>query len=79
MTEKPNYRTRIYENYATNFQDASNTFDDASAWHWGRAYRHYLRGWLPDDKNASTALDILGEAHGCARWYLLIANSDCEV
>ncbi len=52
MTETTNYRTRIYENYATNFQDAPKIFDKAAAWHWGRAYRHYLRGWLPDDKNA---------------------------
>ncbi len=46
------YRTRIYENYATNFQDAPETFDETAAWNWGRAQRHYLRGWLPDDKNA---------------------------
>ena len=52
MTETTNYRNRIYENYASNFQDAPKTFDKAAAWHWGRAYRHYLRGWLPDDKNA---------------------------
>ena len=46
------YRTRIYENYATNFQDAPTIFDETAAWRWGRAYRHYLRRWLPEDKNA---------------------------
>ncbi len=46
------YRNRIYENYASNFQDAPKTFDKATARHWGRAYRYYLRGWLPDDKSA---------------------------
>lgn len=53
MSESTDYRTRIYENYATNFQDAPKTFDEAAAWYWGRAYRHYLRGWLPEDKGAS--------------------------
>jgi len=46
------YRDRIYENYATNFQDAPTIFDEAAAWRWGRAYRHYLRRWLPGDKDA---------------------------
>lgn len=46
------YRTRIYENYASNFQDAPKIFDEDTAWHWGRAYRYYLRGWLPKDKCA---------------------------
>ncbi len=46
------YRTRIYENYATNFQDAPKTFDETAAWQWGRAQRYYLRNWLPQDKSA---------------------------
>ena len=46
------YRTRIYKNYATNFQDAPKTFDEAAAWQWGRAQRYYLRNWLPQDKSA---------------------------
>jgi len=46
------YRTRIYENYASNFQDAPEAFNEAAAWHWGRAQRYYFRQWLPEDKNA---------------------------
>ena len=49
---KSNYRTRIYENYASNFQDAPKTFNDDAAWQWGRLQRYYLRDWLPEDKNA---------------------------
>ena len=46
------YRARIYENYATRFQDASEHFDSTAATRWGRAYAHYFRNWLP---NASEA------------------------
>lgn len=46
------YRARIYERYASRFQSAPATFDVEAARRWGRAYRHYLRGWLPRDKNA---------------------------
>ena len=52
MSHQQDYRTRIYENYATSFQDAPKSFDQEAAWHWGRGYRHYLRAWLPEDKNA---------------------------
>lgn len=41
------YRERIYARYATNFQDAPALFDRAASLAWGRAYRHYFRGWLP--------------------------------
>ena len=51
MDYSTNYRARIYENYASNFQDAPEIFDEEAAWHWGRAQRHYLCHWLPDDKN----------------------------
>jgi 2-polyprenyl-3-methyl-5-hydroxy-6-metoxy-1,4-benzoquinol methylase len=47
------YRERIYENYATNFQDLSLSFDEANSRAWGKAYHHYFRGWLPTDKSAS--------------------------
>lgn len=43
----PDYRVRIYERYASRFQDAPQAFDLATARRWGRAYRYYLRGWLP--------------------------------
>jgi SAM-dependent methyltransferase len=41
------YRKRIYEHYASCFQDAGAHFDTAAAERWGRAYDSYLRGWLP--------------------------------
>lgn len=41
------YRARMYERYARNFQDAAEEFNAAAATRWGRAYAHYFRGWLP--------------------------------
>lgn len=52
MIQYEDYRARIYENYATNFQDAPRIFDENAAWHWGRTYRYYLRGRLPEKKSA---------------------------
>jgi len=51
------YRQRIYERYASLFQDAPEVFDEAGARRWGRAYRHYLRGWLPGD-NAARIVEL---------------------
>ncbi len=48
-----NYRERLFARYATGFQGRNLTFDQAAAERWGRPYRHYLRGWLPDSKTAS--------------------------
>jgi SAM-dependent methyltransferase len=45
------YRSRIYEHYATNFQDAPATFDHEASARWGRAYRHYFRKWLPPSRD----------------------------
>ncbi len=45
------YRARIYERYASNFQDAFGPFDHTQAARWGRAYDYYFRGWMPTDKN----------------------------
>lgn len=53
MTELPEYRQRIYERYASCFQDTSMAFDLASADRWGRAYDSYLKGWLPERKDAA--------------------------
>jgi 2-polyprenyl-3-methyl-5-hydroxy-6-metoxy-1,4-benzoquinol methylase len=53
MTELPEYRQRIYERYASCFQDTSMAFDLASADRWGRAYDSYLKGWLPEQKDAA--------------------------
>jgi SAM-dependent methyltransferase len=33
-------------------QDATLHFDPSAAGAWGRPYRHYLRGWLPQDLDA---------------------------
>jgi len=60
-----NYRARIYERYATNFQDAPEGFDAEAAWIWGRAYKYYLRDWLPENKD-SCILDV-----GCGGGKLL--------
>lgn len=57
MSIPEDYRTRIYARYASNFQDAPASFDIGAAWRWSRAYRHYLKGWLPADKEANM-LDV---------------------
>lgn len=46
------YRQRVYAEYATNFQDAPDVFDEEGSRRWGKAYRSYLRGWLPENKDA---------------------------
>lgn len=57
------YRQRIYAEYGTNFQDAADIFDIEGSRRWGKAYRAYLRGWLPEDKDA----DIVELACGGGR------------
>jgi len=59
------YRARIFEDYAASFQDAGDRFDEAAELRWGRPYHSYLRGWLPDSRDASIA-DL-----GCGRGGLL--------
>ncbi len=49
------YRQRIYENYATGFQDAPENFDFAEAQRWGKPYDWRLRGWLPASRDAAIA------------------------
>ncbi len=56
-TEPADYRQRLYQNYATLVMRTSGTFDEAAADRWGKAYDHYLRGWLPADRNAAV-LDV---------------------
>lgn len=58
-----NYRKAIYDNYARDFTNASNALDEPAADRWMKSYRHYLRGWLPEDKNSS----ILDAACGSGR------------
>lgn len=47
------YRSRIFKEYASYFQDANLVFDPVKASRWGKAYDFYLRGWLPENKNAA--------------------------
>jgi len=49
---RADYRERIYARYGTNFQNTGERFDKAKSKQWGKAYRHYLRGWLPIDREA---------------------------
>ncbi|MFX0139256.1 MAG: class I SAM-dependent methyltransferase [Candidatus Hodarchaeota archaeon] len=60
-----NYRKKIYPEYASRMQDASPVFNKNEAVRWGKAYDTYLRGWLPDRKNAAV-LDV-----GCGGGNLL--------
>ena len=54
------YRNRIYEHYAFNFQDALTHFDLRAAFRWAKGYDYYLRNWLPANK----AADIVDVACG---------------
>lgn len=47
------YRARIYERYASDWQDAATEFDESGSRRWGKAYQYYLRGWLPESKDAN--------------------------
>ena len=51
--DNPEYRKRIYTEYATRFQDEKEVFDQAGSSRWGKAYDYYLHDWLPKDKGAS--------------------------
>lgn len=51
-SKRVDYRARIYERYASDWQDAAPEFDESGSRRWGKAYRYYLRGWLPDYKEA---------------------------
>ena len=57
MAAPEDYRQRIYSRYASAFQGSDLQFDPVAAWAWGRAYRHYLRGWLPESP-AAPMLDV---------------------
>lgn len=62
------YRTRIYERYATTFKGRTETFDREEASGWGRAYHHYLRDWLPAAKDAR--ITDLACGHGNLLFFL---------
>jgi 2-polyprenyl-3-methyl-5-hydroxy-6-metoxy-1,4-benzoquinol methylase len=59
------YRARIYQEYASRFQDAGPIFDEAASDRWGKAYNFYLTEWLPTDPEAQ-----IGEL-GCGGGRLL--------
>jgi SAM-dependent methyltransferase len=67
-----NYRSQIYDQYASKMQGAGTVFDVKAARKWGKAYRYYLRGWLPRDKNAK----ILECACGYGR-FLQFLKDEC--
>jgi 2-polyprenyl-3-methyl-5-hydroxy-6-metoxy-1,4-benzoquinol methylase len=48
-------RRSIYSRYGTDFQDAPDVFEPEAAIRWAKAYRWYLRGWLPSSLDASIA------------------------
>ncbi len=48
-------REAVYASYGCDFQDTAERFDAGAADRWGRAYGWYLRGWLPDRRDAAIA------------------------
>ncbi len=46
------YRTRMYKEYASYFQDIQQEFDAAVAERAGKVWDYYFRGWLPERKDA---------------------------
>jgi 2-polyprenyl-3-methyl-5-hydroxy-6-metoxy-1,4-benzoquinol methylase len=46
------YRKRIYDKYASEFQNTNPSFNSKEAFRWGRAYDYYFRHWLPEDMGA---------------------------
>ncbi len=59
------YRKRLYEKYASKSEDSLKEQTLAEVDRWTRPYKKYLKGWLPEDKQA-VILDI-----GCGRGRLL--------
>ncbi len=47
------YRTRIYEKYASGFQDAAEQFDLTGAKRAGKVWDYYFRGWMPENREAA--------------------------
>jgi 2-polyprenyl-3-methyl-5-hydroxy-6-metoxy-1,4-benzoquinol methylase len=57
MSRDPRVEVRetIFRSYGHDWQDAGENFDAASSEWWGRAYRWYLRRWLPPRQDAAIA------------------------
>jgi 2-polyprenyl-3-methyl-5-hydroxy-6-metoxy-1,4-benzoquinol methylase len=49
------YRTRIYERYASSFRNTKLDFDERAKICWGKAFDYYFRGWLPKQNDAMIA------------------------
>ena len=64
------YRDRIYGRYRSRRFDAGSRSDEASVASWIRAYRYYLRDWLPENKQAK----ILELACGAGRFLKLLVD-----
>lgn len=62
------FREKIYHRYGKDFQDLPEVFNPQSAARWGKAYRWYLRGWLPKQKDAKIA--DLGCGYGRLLYFL---------
>ena len=50
---KMEYRSSLYEDYASSFKNSGDVFDYRSADKWGPYFKYIVRKWLPEDKNAS--------------------------
>jgi 2-polyprenyl-3-methyl-5-hydroxy-6-metoxy-1,4-benzoquinol methylase len=65
------YHRRQYERYATYWQEGMQEVDAASLQKHAKAYRYYLRGWLPR-KSEAAIMDV-----GCGRGILLAFFKTC--
>jgi 2-polyprenyl-3-methyl-5-hydroxy-6-metoxy-1,4-benzoquinol methylase len=68
------YRARIYERYASNFQGAQRSIVEVSRI-LGRAWRWYFRGWLPPDRDARI-LDVACGGGKLLQFYLDAGYTD---
>jgi hypothetical protein len=41
-----NYRSRIYERYASSFRNTGLDFDEQAMIRWGKAFDYYFQNWL---------------------------------
>jgi SAM-dependent methyltransferase len=53
----PDFRQRFYDQYATLVMRTDEALDVPATRRWGKAYDHYLRGWLPAAREAQV-LDV---------------------
>ena len=69
-----NYKVQIYDQYASNMQGAGPVLDLQGARKWGKAYKYYLREWLPSGRNAR----ILECACGYGRFLQFLKDEGYE-